>query len=385
MSEPIAAKPQEQRLVTVSPGRPPYPVRAQAAFGISPGDWRALVDAVYPTAKTTEAIELALTYCRARKLDPFKRQCHIVPIWDSKQGREIETIWPGISELRTTAARTGQHAGFDEAVFGPEETRVFKGTVGKGQYAKEVEKTVSFPMWCQITAYRMLAGQRVAFPGPKVRWLETYATMGASDVPNEMWASRPYGQLEKCAEAAALRRAFPEEVGSEYIPEEVGRSRSEPIDITPAAAEPLGARTEALAERLGVAREAAALDARVAAGEIEEGQRSGPDPGVRPMREPSLAPIPSTTLNLSRDQLVEAIRQALAGNFTPEQKDLRADALELAFGTRSWVSVTRMAPEDLRAGLHALETNLRGLEAMKSQTQQPAEREPGEDAEEVVP
>jgi len=365
MSEPIA-KPQEQRLVTVSPGRPPYPVRAQAAFGISPGDWRALVDAVYPNAKTTEAIELALTYCRARKLDPFKRQCHIVPIWDSKQGREIETIWPGISELRTTAARTGQHAGFDEATFGPAETRAFKG---KGQYAKEVEKTVSFPAWCQITAYRMLAGQRVAFPGPRVRWLETYATMGASDVPNEMWASRPYGQLEKCAEAAALRRAFPEEVGSEYIPEEVGRSRSEPIDITPAAPEPLGARTEALAERLKVTTGSASTNE----------PHEDPAPAAAPP-----GPIPSTTLNLSRDQLVEAIRQALAGNFTAEQKDLRAEALELAFGTRSWVSVTRMAPEDLRVGLQALEGNLRGLETLKEETE-PAEREPGSDDEEERP
>lgn len=246
---PVVAR-DDQKLITVSPGRPPYPVRAQAAFGISPGDWRALVDAIYPAAKTTEAVELVLTYCRARKLDPFKRQCHIVPIWDSKRGAEVETVWPGISELRTTAVRTNQMAGFDEAAFGPDVSMTFKGTVGKGQYAKEVEKEVTFPLWCQMTCYRMVAGQRCAFPGPKVRWLETYATMGASDVPNEMWATRPYGQLEKCAEAAALRRAFPEEVGSDYIPEEVsGRGRiGQTIDITPAG--PPGSKTKALADRL---------------------------------------------------------------------------------------------------------------------------------------
>jgi phage recombination protein Bet len=239
----------DQKLISVSPGRPPYPIRAQAAFGISPGDWRALVDAIYPNAKTTEAIELALTYCRARKLDPFKRQCHIVPIWDSKKGAEIETIWPGISELRTTAVRTNQFAGFDEALFGPDVPLTFKGTVGKGQYAKEVEKDLVFPAWCQVTVYRIVQGQRCAFPGPKVRWMETYATMGASDVPNEMWATRPYGQLEKCAEAAALRRAFPEEIGSDYIPEEVGRIRAgATIDVTPAG--PPGSKTRALADRL---------------------------------------------------------------------------------------------------------------------------------------
>ena len=36
-----------------------------------------------------------------------------------------------------------------------------------------------------------------------------------------MWASRPVGQLEKCAEAGALRRAFPEEIGNDLTAEEM--------------------------------------------------------------------------------------------------------------------------------------------------------------------
>lgn len=225
----------EDKMMVVSPGRPPYPVRAQAAFGISPGDWRALVDAIFPLAQTTESVELALSYCRARKLDIFKRPVHIVPIWSKEARRMVESVWPGIGELRTTAARTGEHGGYDEAVFGPTQTQTFKGVVGNGNDV--VSKEVTFPAWCQMTAYRMVQGQRVPFPGPKVQWLETYATMGKSDVPNEMWGNRPFGQLEKCAEAAALRRAFPEEIGSDYIPEEVGGRRAA-IDITPVTAAP---------------------------------------------------------------------------------------------------------------------------------------------------
>jgi phage recombination protein Bet len=222
-TKPKAETATEQRLVTVSPGRPAYPVRALAAFGTTAGDWRALVDAIFPAAKTTEAVELALAYCRARKLDIFKRPIHIVPVWDSKLGREVETVWPGIGELRTTAARTGAWAGCDEAVFGPDKTQTFEGVTGKGTYAKEQKKTVTFPEWCSLTVYKLVQGKRVPFPGPKVYWLETYATMGATDVPNEMWATRSRGQLEKTAEAAALRRAFPEEIGSDLIAEEVGR------------------------------------------------------------------------------------------------------------------------------------------------------------------
>jgi phage recombination protein Bet len=243
------------------------------------------VDAVFPSAKTTEAVELALAYCRARNLDPFKRPVHIVPIWDSKRGAEVETVWPGIGELRTTAARTGQLAGCDEATFGPEMTRTFKGTTGKGQYAKDVEKTVTFPEWCQVVLYRLVGGQRMPFPGPKVRWLETYATMGQTDVPNEMWATRPYGQIEKCAEAAALRRAFPEEVGSEMIHEEVGR-REPAIDVTPQDVAP-GAKTGALVEKLKARSASAESVAAPAAAELQ----SETDPAQHPV-ESEAEPLP---------------------------------------------------------------------------------------------
>jgi hypothetical protein len=95
---------------------------------------------------------------------------------------------------------------------------------------------VTFPEWCQITVYRLLEGQRIAFPGPRVYWLETYATAFAkSDLPNEMWKDRSRGQLEKCAEAAALRKAFPEELGADYTIDEAPRQMR---NVTPADAEP---------------------------------------------------------------------------------------------------------------------------------------------------
>jgi len=39
--------------------------------------------------------------------------------------------------------------------------------------------------------------------------------------PNAMWAKRTWGQIEKCAEAAALRAAFPEEIGGVATAEEM--------------------------------------------------------------------------------------------------------------------------------------------------------------------
>lgn len=184
---------------------------------ITPPQWRVLCDAIFPAAKSPEAIVLALDYCAARKLDPFKRPVHIVPMWNSTLRREVETVWPGISELQVTAARTGQWAGMDEPKWGETVSRTFRGTSKDGS-AREV--TLDFPLWCSVTVYRMIHGHRAAFSEP-VYWEEAYARSGRSELPNDMWAKRVRGQLHKCAKAASLRAAFPEEAGNDYVAEEM--------------------------------------------------------------------------------------------------------------------------------------------------------------------
>lgn len=198
-----------KEVVKVAPPRLPYDSRIEERFGIDVGGWRALTDAIFPSASTTDAIILALSYCKARKLDPFKKPVQIVPMWDDKRKTMVDTVWPGIGELRTTAFRTGQYAGRDAAIFG----EIREMPLG--------EVTLQFPAWCEVVVYRVIGGVRVPFHGPRVYWLETYATKKDKVTPNAMWSRRPNGQLEKCAEAAALRAAFPEELGNEYAAEEM--------------------------------------------------------------------------------------------------------------------------------------------------------------------
>jgi RecT family protein len=116
--------------VALKPPRLPYHEAVEERFGIDRAGWKALVEAIYPNAETADAIVMALSYCRARNLDPFKRPVHIVPMWSSVAGKMIETVWPGISELRTTAFRTGQYAGMPAPDFGPTIERTFKGVNG---------------------------------------------------------------------------------------------------------------------------------------------------------------------------------------------------------------------------------------------------------------
>ena len=205
--------------------RLPYIEAFADGFGIDNIRWKVLIDTVFPAAKTVDSIAMALSYCKQRNLDPFKRPVHIVPMWSSEKRAMVETVWPGISELRTTAARTGEYAGCDAAEFGPTIKREFKGTAevweNKQKIERDIALTVEFPEWCQITVHRVIKGQRASFVSPKVYWTESYAKRGKADVPNDMWCKRPFGQLEKCAEAAGLRRAFPEEIGNEYTAEEM--------------------------------------------------------------------------------------------------------------------------------------------------------------------
>lgn len=181
-------------------------------FGVDKSQWIALTDAIFPNVTNVNSIILALSYCRARGLDPFKKCVHVVPIYSKERGGTVDSIWPGIGELRTTAHRTGEYAGHDETMFG----EMIEQQVGGIR--------MKFPEYAQMTVYRFVKGQKCAFPGEKVYWLEAYAWLKYdNESPNDMWHYRPRGQLAKCAEAAALRAAFPEEIGGDFVPEEIER------------------------------------------------------------------------------------------------------------------------------------------------------------------
>jgi phage recombination protein Bet len=261
------APPQEAKsagaVATISAPRLPYVRGIEERFGIDQGGWRTLVEAIWPAAKTSEAVIMALAYCKSRKLDPFKRPVHIVPVWSSVLNKMVETVWPGISELRTTAQRTRDYAGLDDCVFGPDKTQAFKGEDG-------ATVTLTFPEWAQITVHRLTReGEPAAYVGPKVRWLETYATASRnSKIPNAMWLKRAFGQIEKCAEAAALRRAFPEELGNSYAAEEM---EGQVVDVIPRVIPPRPTRPGEVTAQIA---ESAAPEA--AKEEAKSGEKTAP-------------------------------------------------------------------------------------------------------------
>jgi phage recombination protein Bet len=252
--------------------RLPVAMQTLAELGLDANTWRVLTESIFPGARTADGILLAVRYCKARGLDPLKRPVHVVPMWSKTAGREIETVWPGIAEVQTTAARTGQWAGMDPPRFGPDRTRSFQGRVKTDKGWDPVEITLTFPEWCEVTVYRLVGGVRCAFTEP-VFWEEAYSRSSSrSELPTDMWAKRPRGQLHKCAKAASLRAAFPEE--ATYTAEEMAGKVIEsdavglttPVTATPRAttpARPEGDVTPAVEASNGATDETIAVDETV--------------------------------------------------------------------------------------------------------------------------
>lgn len=201
--------------------------------------FNALKNSLYVGA-SNDSIAMVLNYCKAAGLDPMQKPVHIVPIWDNKTRLMRDVVMPGIGLYRTQAARTGLYAGMSEPEFGDDKIEALSGV------------SITFPAWCRVTVYRLVNGAPVGFTA-KEFWKENYAIKGGQDkslAPNAMWTKRPYAQLAKCAEAQALRKAFPE-FGSAPTAEEMEGKifEHEAVDITPATA-PAATKTEAVKSKL---------------------------------------------------------------------------------------------------------------------------------------
>lgn len=143
---------------------------------------------------TDDELSLFLHQCKRTGLDPLAKQIYFQKRFNKRANRFDITIITGIDGYRLVAGRTGEHAGTDDAVFDDE----------------------SSPKKASVTTWRIVKGMRVPFAAT-ARWSEYYP----GDEQGFMWRKMPCGQLAKCAEALALRKAFPAELSGVYTKEEM--------------------------------------------------------------------------------------------------------------------------------------------------------------------
>lgn len=169
---------------------------------------------------TDDELHLFVMQAQRMGLDPFARQIHAVKrsTWNAttRQNEDRMTIQVGIDGLRLVADRTGRYAPGKEASFTYKDGALVSATA---YVLKLVAGT-----WheCASTAF----------------WNE-YAALKRDGTPTQMWATKPHIMLAKCAEAAALRRAFPAELSGVYTDDEMAQAdNSAPVIGVPLEAKP---------------------------------------------------------------------------------------------------------------------------------------------------
>lgn len=165
--------------------------------------------------------EMFVADCNRRGLDPFAKQTYLI----KRGGRWQQQT--SIDGYRLIADRTGKYAGSDEPVFDTEDA--------------------GHPNKATVTVWKIVNGQRCPFTA-SARWAEHVALFNGK--PGETWERMPYLMLAKCAESAALRKAFPQELSGLYTNEEMQQADStpEPVSAPPVASERVTPTAAALVE-----------------------------------------------------------------------------------------------------------------------------------------
>lgn len=154
---------------------------------------------------TQNDLALFLNVASKRGLDPFSSQ--ICALWhhDKKTGREQMTIVTQIHGLRAIADRCGTYA---------------PGRQTEYNY-NDKDELVSATAFIKKFVHGTWHEH-----SETAQWREYCPEYFAP-----MWKRMPHVMLAKCAEALALRRAFPSETSGLYIAEEMDQARSYPLAI----------------------------------------------------------------------------------------------------------------------------------------------------------
>lgn len=154
-------------------------------------------------------------------LDPFAKQIYMLARW-TKEGTK-QTIQTGIDGYRLIARRaadrTHQALSYDDTLWCGHD----------GQWV-DVWLSEAYPAAAKVTIYRGKARYSAV-----ALWREFVQTTKDGS-PNAMWSRMSANQLAKCAEAAVLRKAFPQDLSGIYTDDEMGDV--EVVDAPPGPAQP---------------------------------------------------------------------------------------------------------------------------------------------------
>lgn len=178
-------------------------VAAPSGLKYSDEERRLILETCCGGASEAEAFAL-IGIAEARGMNVLAQECYFVRRYDRAKSKEVWAVQAAIDSFRIRAERTGLYDGQDE----PEYEYSDKGHI----------------ILARVRVYRK------DWSRPMVgiaRWSE-YVQTTRDGKPTRFWETMPHNQLAKCAEALALRKAFPSALAKIYTAEEMGQADNVP-------------------------------------------------------------------------------------------------------------------------------------------------------------